>query len=117
MSIEYVRKHRQTLASDVLQRELFLDDLPELDDGSLDRLIAETEVTVKCLNEDHDMLGADDPGRVHVRHKRNVWKTYRQAAMIEKRMRGVDANERFYELVAERIGKGATEELMALARG
>jgi hypothetical protein len=117
MSIDYVRRHRQILSSDVLKRDLFLDDLPDLDDGSLDRLIAETEVTVKCLQEDHDALRPEDEGRVHVRHKRNVWKTYRQAALIEKRMRGVDANERFYELVADRIGKSAAQELMTMAKG
>lgn len=117
MSLEYVRKHRQILSSDVLGRELFLDDLPDLDDSSLERLIAETEVTVKCLNEDHDMLAPNDEARIHVRHKRNVWKTYRQAAMLEKRLRGVDATERFYELVAERIGVGEAKALMAKARG
>jgi hypothetical protein len=93
MSIDYVRRNHQVLTSNVLARDIFVDDLPDLDDSSLDRLIAEAEVTVKCLNEDHDMLPADDEARIHVRHKRNVWKTYRQQALIEKRMRNIDADE------------------------
>ena len=117
MSTDYVRKHHQILSSDVLKRDLFLDDLAYLDNSSLDRLIAETDITVKCLNEDHSMLAPDDEGRVHVRHKRNVWKTYRQAALIEQRLRGIDANGRFYKLVAERIGAGEAKALMAQARG
>ena len=117
MSIEYVRRHRQPLSSDVLSRELFIDDLPDLTDSELDRLIAETEVIAKGLQEDHDFLAPEDPSRVHVRHKRNVWKTYKQAALIEKKMRGVDATEKFYELVAERIGAGEAKALMAQAKG
>lgn len=117
MSLDYVRRTRQVLKSDVLARDIFVDEIPDLNDSDLNRLIAEAEVTVKCLQEDHDSIEDGDIGRVHVRHKRNVWKAYRQAALIEKRLRGIDANERFFDLVAERIGVNEAKALMTIAKG
>ena len=117
MSLDYVRRTRQLLRSDVLGREIFVDELPDLSDGELNRLIAETEVTAKCLQEDHDTLEEGDINRIHVRHKRNVWKTYKQAALIEQRLRKIDAGERFFELVADRIGREQANALMESARG
>ena len=93
MSINYVRKNHLLLTSDVLKRDIFVDDLPDLDDSSLNRLIVECDVTAKDLQEDHDMLPPDDEARVHVRHKRNIFRAYRHAALIEKRLRSVDADE------------------------
>jgi hypothetical protein len=117
MSLDYVRKNRLLLKSEVLSREVFVDELGDLSDYDLNRLVAEAEVTVKCLQEDHDTLEEGDINRIHVRHKRNVWKTYKQAALIEQRLRGIDANERFYSLVVERIGIDEARALKALAKG
>jgi hypothetical protein len=117
MSLDYVRRNRQILASEVLQRDIFVDELGDLTDGDLNRLVAEAEITVKCLQEDHDALSDGDINRVHVRHKRNVWKTYRQAALIEQRLRGIDNAEKFYSLVAERIGIEEAKALMNAAKG
>jgi len=93
MSIDYVRRNHLVLSSGVLKRDIFIDEMSDLDDRSLDRLIAEADVTVKCLNEDHDSLQVNDEGRIHVRHKRNIWKAYRQQALTEKRLRDIDADE------------------------
>ena len=117
MSINYIRDRHIILTSDVLERDVFIDELHDLSDDDLSRLIAEADVTVQCLKEDHDQLDTDDEGRVHVRHKRNIWKDYRQAAMIEKKLRGVDTVDRFFDLVANRIGAGEDKALMAQARG
>jgi hypothetical protein len=95
MSIDYIRRNHLVLSSDVLKRDIFIDEMSDLDDRSLDRLIAEADVTVKCLNEDHDSLQVNDEGRIHVRHKRNIWKAYRQQALTEKRLRDIDADEVF----------------------
>lgn len=117
MSIPYVRRKNEPLNSDVLKRQLYIDDVADLDSSSLDRLVAECDVTVKCLQEEHDALDPDDIARVHVRHKRNIYRAYRQAGMIEQRMRGIDANERFYSLVAQQIGNEQAEALMTVAKG
>jgi hypothetical protein len=117
MSLDYVRRNRQLLKSEVLARDIFVDELGDLSDYDLNRLIAEAEVTVKCLQEDHDALEANDENRIHVRHKRNVWKTYKQAALIEQRLRGIDTGERFYSLVVERLGIDEARELLAKAKG
>jgi hypothetical protein len=117
MSLEYVRRNNLVLASEVLARGVFVDELPDLTDSDLNRLIAECEVTTKCLQEDHDSLAESDENRIHVRHKRNIWKTYRQACLIEKQLRGVAAEEKFYILVAERLGSDEAKRLMELARG
>jgi len=117
MSLDYVRKNRQLLKSEVLSREVFVDELGDLSDYDLNRLVAEAEVTVKCLQEDHDALSDDDISRIHVRHKRNIWKTYKQAALIEQRLRGIDTAEKFYNLVVERIGIEEARALMAAAKG
>jgi hypothetical protein len=117
MSLDYVRRNRQILKSEVLACDIFIDELGDLSDYDLNRLVAEAEVTVKCLQEDHDALSDDDISRIHVRHKRNVWKTYKQAALIEQRVRGIDTAEKFYNLVVGRIGIEEAKELMATARG
>jgi hypothetical protein len=117
MSLEYVRRNNLVLGSEVLGRGVFVDELPDLSDSDLNRLVAECEVTAKCLQEDHDALPESDENRIHVRHKRNIWKTYRQACLIEKRLRGVAVEEKFYILVAERLGYDEAKRLMELAKG
>lgn len=111
MSISYVRKNRQVLASEILGRDIFINELGDLSDQDLARLIAEAEVTTASLKADHDELDPADEGRIHVRHKRNIFKTYHRAALIEQRLRGIDAGDRFFDLVADRLGRDAATEL------
>jgi hypothetical protein len=117
MSLDYIRRTRQILNSEVLAREIFIDEIADLSDSDLNRLIVETEITTKGLQEDQDSLDAEDPNRIHVRHKRGIWKGYKQAALIEKGLRNIDTGERFFQLVSKRIGAKEAEALMAAARG
>ena len=111
MGIEYVLRTKQILTSDVLGRDVFIDEISDLSDHDLNVLAAETEVVAASLKVDHDELPPGDQNRVHIRHKRNIFKAYRQAAQIERKMRGIDAAEKFFDLVAERIGFSEADAL------
>jgi hypothetical protein len=115
MSLNYIRRTNQLFHSDVLDKSVFIDELPNLSDSDLDSLIIEAEVTGKFNKEDYDELPKEDPSRIPMKHKISMRRAYLQQALIEKRLRGVDRQERFYDLVAKQIGKPETEALMKLA--
>lgn len=118
MNLDYFKKRNEPFDSTVLSRRVFFDDIPDLDNSSLDRLIAECEVAIKMLQGEHDDADpSEEAHRAHIRHKRNIHKAYLHAALLEKRMRGIDATERFYALVAKQIGAPNAEALMAQAKG
>jgi hypothetical protein len=94
MNLDYFRKRNESLDSTVLRRRVFFDDIHDLDNSSLDRLIAECEVAIQMLQGEHDEADpSEEVHRAHIRHKRNVRKAYRHAALLEKRMRSIDAAE------------------------
>ena len=117
MSVKYIKETNQLFYSDVLSKSVFIDELSDLSDGDLDRLIIEAEVSCRYLREDYRDLPNDDPNRTSMKHKYGVRRAYRQQAEIEKALRGVDRQERFYHLVAKQIGKTEAEALMEQAKG
>jgi hypothetical protein len=117
MSLAYIRRTSQLFHSDVLDKSVFIDELPDLSDADLDSLIIEAEVSGKFNKEDYDELPEGDPSRIPMRHKISMRRAYLQQALIEKRLRGIDRQERFYDLVAKQIGKSEAEALMELAKG
>jgi hypothetical protein len=52
-----------------------------------------------------------------MKHKISMRRAYLQQALIEKRLRGVDRQERFYDLVAKQIGEAEAKALAELAKG
>jgi hypothetical protein len=117
MSPDYIRKNNLVFHSDVLSKSIFIDELPDLSDADLSRLIIEAEVSCKYLGEDYRGLPDDDPQRIPIKHKYSVRRAYRQQAEIENRLRGVDRQERFFDLVAKEIGKAEANALMEQAKG
>jgi hypothetical protein len=117
MSLDYIRRTNQLFHSDVLGKSVFIDELPDLSDSDLDRLIIEAEVTGKFNKEDYDELPDGDSSRIPMKHKITMRRAYLKQALIEKRLRGVDRQERFYDLVVKQIGKPEAKALMELAKG
>jgi hypothetical protein len=117
MSLDYIRRTNQLFYSDVLNKSVFIDELPDLSDYDLDRLIVEAEVSCRYLREDYKELPNEDPNRTSMKHKYSVRRAYRQQAEIEKALRGVDRQEQFYHLVAKQIGKAEAEAIMERAKG
>jgi hypothetical protein len=117
MSLDYIRRTKQLFYSDILNKSVFIDELPDLSDADLDRLTIEAEITCRYLREDYRELPNDDPNRTSMKHKYSVRRAYRQQAEIEKALRGVDRQERFYNLVAKQIGKAEAEALLEQAKG
>lgn len=117
MHLDYIRQNNLVFHSDVLNKSVFVDELPDLSDHDLNRLIIEAEVSCRYLKEDYKELPDSDPQRIPIKHKYSVRRAYRQQAEIENRLRGVDRQERFFDLVAKQIGKAEAKALMEQAKG
>jgi hypothetical protein len=117
MHLDYIRKNNLVFYSDVLNKSVFIDELPDLSDADLSRLIIEAEVSCRYLREDYRDLPDGDTQRIPMKHKYSVRRAYRQQAEIENRVRGVDRQERFFDLVAKKIGKAEANALMEQAKG
>jgi hypothetical protein len=117
MSLDYIRRTNQLFHSDTLGKSIFIDELPDLSDNDLDRLIIEAEISGNFLAADYERLPDTDSSRVPLKHKMNMRRAYHQQALIEKHLRGVDRQERFYDLVAKQIGDAEARALMTLAKG
>jgi hypothetical protein len=117
MSLDYIRRTNQLFHSDVLNKSIFIDELTDLSDADLNRLIIEAEVSGRYLREDYKELPDNDPQRIPMKHKYSMRRAYRQQAEIENRLRGVDRQERFFDLVAKEIGKAEAKALMEQAKG
>jgi hypothetical protein len=117
MSLDYIRRTNQLFHSTVLNKSIFIDELPDLSDTDLDRLIIEAEISGKFLKEDYDALSHNDESRVPMKHKIKMRRAYYQQALIEKQLRGVDRQERFYDLVAKQLGNAEVKALLEQAKG
>ena len=117
MNSDYIRRTNQLFHSDVLNKSVFIDELPDLSDADLSRLIIEAEVSCRYLREDYKELSDSDPQRIPMKHKYSVRRAYRQQAEIENKLRGVDRQERFFDLVSKEIGKAEAKALMEQAKG
>jgi hypothetical protein len=117
MNPDYIRRAKQLFHSEVLNKSVFIDELPDLSDADLSRLIIEAEISCRYLREDYKELSDSDPQRIPMKHKYSVRRAYRQQAEIENKLRGVDRQERFFDEVARQIGKPEAQALMELAKG
>ena len=116
MHLDYVRQNKLVFYSDVLNKSVFVDELPDLSDADLSRLIIEAEISCRYLREDYKELSDSDPQRIPMKHKYSVRRAYRQQAEIENKLRGIDRQERFFDLVAKQIGKAEADAMMERAR-
>jgi hypothetical protein len=117
MNLDYIRKNNLVFHSDVLNKSIFIDELPDLSDADLSRLIIEAEVSCRYLREDYKELSDNDPQRIPIKHKYSVRRAYRQQAEIENKLRGIDRQERFFDLVAKQLGNAEAKALMEQAKG
>jgi hypothetical protein len=117
MHLDYVRQNKLVFYSDVLNKSVFVDELPDLSDADLSRLIIEAEISCRYLREDYKELSDSDPQRIPMKHKYSVRRAYRQQAEIEDKLRGVDRQERFFDLVAKEVGRASADAMMERAKG
>lgn len=87
MSVAYVQLKKYTLDSAQLGREVFIDEISDLTDDQIARLIAEANATIASIRDEQRDYPQDHhttPGR---RHRMMIWRAYRTQCNIEAELR------------------------------
>lgn len=114
MSIAFVKKKQLTYRSEQLCRDVYIDELHDLNDEELRQLRAELEAQVRYLRDDLEILPDGDTARHHVRHKMGIARGYLAQCDIESSLRGGEdliGLAKLKALLAARIGEAEATQL------